>query len=888
MKSEIKIILEEVASNKAKGNCFEDLIRNLLSTQNYEVRGNINFSGMEIDLIANHKHREETLYVECKAKEKVSSDELTKFCFNVSHKKVKVGYFFRTNELEYQAGALLSEIKIDERYSNLTFFEPNKIIEMLKDSSMIFEPSSSLIEYSISKKILAVTYFGDFFIYLINESNAVPTKFIVVTAKNNEKPITQEHINTLKSRVDEIKNLELIIDFSNYKKNTSISNTNTIIETISEVQESENWYDYLPASSEKNHFVGRIDIRTQILNFFKDVQNNESIKRIFYLNGKSGWGKSSLVLEIKGRCRNQHYRNKFYSLAIDTRSATSDNFVALSLNKLIEKAFIDNFITKDIFFSEIEFTSNVDLLSSDSMKQFLDHLKNEDKYLILIFDQFEDVFRKKGFFKSFYKFLTDVTDKQPNLIVGFSWKSDFLVHSDDPSYHIWQQAKEQAREFTVNEFGEKEIDGIIKQLEGSVGDLEKSIKDRIKESSQGLPWLTKKLCIHIFDQIQSGLAKENLIESNLNIADLFKKDEERIEPNELKALRIIAKRAYDGNFFDETEVGDLIESYTITSLLHKRLIIRSGANYNIYWDIFRDYLVTGIIPLIGESYLLRQMVNSCIDVFLIFDSANKKETINSLATKHPKGIGDDALYNILTELRNIGLVQKENNYYSISKDVEISKDGFVKYITDKFQNYTPYLALKKESTSKINKDTVLQVLKNTFKQDFQDNTWDAYAKTLISWFVSSNLDIKSKLIEPRKGRGAGINKSKISIVNTEGLLPRSSLKEILEMLPLFLSDSTSINSKFFRDLLLLDIINENRELTLFGKKLIGSRDNDQSKILKDKVISLHKMNELNIEITNNPKIKAKDLVKKMPDSFFDGKEISSKIIYASKALSWLK
>lgn len=71
MKKEIKIILEEGASNKAKGNCFETLIRNLLSIHQYEIKQNIRFTGMELDLIAKHKHKaNEILYVECKAKDK--------------------------------------------------------------------------------------------------------------------------------------------------------------------------------------------------------------------------------------------------------------------------------------------------------------------------------------------------------------------------------------------------------------------------------------------------------------------------------------------------------------------------------------------------------------------------------------------------------------------------------------------------------------------------------------------------------------------------------------------------------------------------------------------------------------------------------------------------
>lgn len=54
MKSEIRILLEDGASNKAKGNCFENLIRNILYIHQYEIRGNINYSGMEIDLVATH------------------------------------------------------------------------------------------------------------------------------------------------------------------------------------------------------------------------------------------------------------------------------------------------------------------------------------------------------------------------------------------------------------------------------------------------------------------------------------------------------------------------------------------------------------------------------------------------------------------------------------------------------------------------------------------------------------------------------------------------------------------------------------------------------------------------------------------------------------------
>jgi len=885
MISEIRIILEDGTSNKAKGNCFEDLIRNLLSRHSYKIRQNLRFTGMELDLLAEHNFENSVLYVECKAKEKVTSIELRTFFANVYHHKADKGYFFRTQELEFDAGGLLNEYRADERYRNLTFFEPDDIIKMLSEGKLLFEPHSKLTNYIISKRIMAVTYFGDYLIYLINESNALPTKYIIVNAQQNDKQVDSDSIDKLTNKISELNNLTILPLISTEKVITVSSKTELVIETISEVQESENWYDYLPASANKNHFVGRDEIRTKILSYFKEIRNGESSKRIFYLNGKSGWGKSSLVLEIKDRCQNKHFKKKFYALAIDTRSAISDNFVALSFNKLIGAAIDDGFLQRNIFSKGITFTSSNDLLSSDSVKTLNENLRITDRFLVLIFDQFEDVFRKKDFFKTFYKFLTDVTDLKPNIIIGFSWKSDFFIQSDDPSYHIWQQAKEQAREFTISEFGEKEIDGIIKQLEGSVGQLDKGIKERIKESSQGLPWLTKKLCIHIYDQINLGLGKENLIESNLNILDLFKKDEERLSAPELKALKVIAKRAYDGSFFDETEVGDVIATDTISSLLHKRLIIRSGANYNIYWDIYRDYLVTEKIPIIGESYMLRQGVNLCLEVFLLFE-ASKAESMDTLLTKHPKGISAETLVNILIELRNFGFIQKNNDDYIVSIGIEISKQGFIDFITNRFHNYTPYLTLKKLSQNRISKSDVILVLKNIFKQDYQENTWDSYAKNIISWFLLSDLDIKNKLIEPTKGRGK--SKSSLILGDKSSLIPRSSLKEILEQIPLLSSNPCLINSKFNRDILLLDLIDSKSELTDFGKRVIASDEQTQIQQLKERTLTLPKMVSLQQLYTANKKIKAKDLIRQLPQDFFDGEKESSKVIYATKAMTWIK
>ena len=95
--------------------------------------------------------------------------------------------------------------------------------------------------------------------------------------------------------------------------------------------------------------------------------------------------------------------------------------------------------------------------------------------------------------------------------------------------------------------------------------------------------------------------------------------------------------------------------------------------------------------------------------------------------------------------------------------------------------------------------------------------------------------------------------------------------------------------KFNKDLLFLEIIDNKKKLTEFGKQLVKLRDTDEIKsILKNKCLEYKKFKILKKTLESNPKIKAKELIKILENNFFDGKEISSKIIYATKATSWIK
>lgn len=747
MKKQIKIILDPEKSDSEKGDFFEDLVRRIFETQRYNITKQVNFTGMEIDLIAKHRDRSETAYIECKARERLNSADIETFAFKVGHREANYGYFISTTEFEHQVAGLIEEMKGKEKYANLYFWGPDKIFELLGSANVITQLDHNKIKHTITKTILSHTYFGTFYI-LILMKNTIPSQFCAYNAEKASLIQDNEIIEKLKENIPEIKDLEFLPIPSEDKQRTE----KEFKETVAEVQESENWYDYLPASTK--HFIGRKDLRTDLFDFLNKISRKSTSRRVFYIDGKSGWGKSSLITDLRGRSKNKHYRKRYFVLAVDARSATSSTFLALAFNKLVENAINSDFLRPTLFNQKIDIISSFDILGSESIHQLLKDLEKQNKILIIIFDQFEDVFRKTGLYKAFHKFLLDVDEVKSNLVLGFSWKSEINIPIDHEAYHLWQQAKNFALCISMREFDPSEINGVIKQLEKSIGKpIDLNLKRRLIESSQGFPWLIKKLCIHTYKQIQAGKTIENLVEQDLNCEALFKDDVEGLSPEEIRALNYIAKCSFEGNFFDATEVDEKINEPVITALINNRRVVKSGTKYNVYWDIFRDYLVTGKVPPIGESYILRQYVNVCFDVYKLFKD-QEKFNLDEIKKLHPRHPGIRTLDNVLRELRSVGLIQKVGDYFQIGRlGISANEEDFREYISKKFERYTPYLKLSNLENKEIGISEIVSTLKDIFRgTSFTEKTWITYAKYLISWFQFSNLDIQNRLVGLKKGR----------------------------------------------------------------------------------------------------------------------------------------
>jgi len=740
MLSQIQIYTDPSASAKEKGDFFEDLLRKVMETQRYRVTQQIRFTGTEIDLLCEHMDRpHDTALVECKARANIVAADIKTFAYDVVvSKRAEYGFFVHTSEIIHEAAGMVHELR--ERYpKQLIFWGPDKIIELLEHCQLIAPLTESPQKDVLmpSKRILLYTYLGRFWVTIFT-NGVIPTHYHVADASNASNKIDDETTKWI-SNIDELQGLSRI----DSTRTPAIIKPILTFDSVAEIQEAEQWDDYRPVGAK--FFVGRKDIRHRLYQFIRAPLTGASSRRIFFVEGKSGWGKSSLIAELRARSRNKRNRNLFYILAVDSRSANTSEFVSLAVAKLVTGAATNGFIPTK--FSDINITSAYDTLASSEMQNLLSWLKENKRVLVIIFDQFEDLFRKEDLFRTFHKFMLDVHDQQGHFIVGFSWKSEINIPIDNPAYGLWQQARNLAEIFRLDEFLGYEVDRVLRQLEQFSGHrLPADLRRRLKESSQGFPWFTKKLSIHCYHQMQKGATPEDLVDQNLNVKVLFDEDMESIFPDEARALKLIAKRGYEGNPLDVAEVDDKIQEQEINSLLGKRLIVRSGVKYNVYWDIFRDFLVEGKAPILGESFLLRQYPAPCVRTlgFLLNKAPCKIEHVMTEA--EPIRVKKGTLLNWVRELRHLGAVTKVEGRYLLRPSIK-SLDDFKTYMNERLNSHIVVRSLRNVSADIVTQDHVINALRENFKgYGFAQKTWATYANYLIAWLRYSGIDFGHRLI----------------------------------------------------------------------------------------------------------------------------------------------
>jgi hypothetical protein len=89
-------------------------------------------------------------------------------------------------------------------------------------------------------------------------------------------------------------------------------------------------------------------------------------------------------------------------------------------------------------------------------------------------------------------------------MIGFAWKTDLVGWIEGHPYQFREDIRSAAETIVIDPFGSGEVSTIIDRLERSVKiKLGRDLRSRLREYSQGLPWLLKKLADHVLHELRA-------------------------------------------------------------------------------------------------------------------------------------------------------------------------------------------------------------------------------------------------------------------------------------------------------------------------------------------------------------------------------------------------
>lgn len=740
----------EVASvpdmpSKEKGDLLEVFAEDFLRIQNYEVERQVRVTAVELDLLCKHQVKGLTLYVECKAhRDPLSANELTKLLGTIGFRNYDEGWLISAGALGKDAKGFQHEWeqRSYEERRKLTIYTPDRIIDAFAAAGLIQLPPSARLPEGVSEGtrigdwVLLVTQNGRFWAAPTIE-HGVPSGVVVVDA-------TTGHLVTDAGLLREIGKTDtslatLDLEFAARKPpSTTPATASTPPDKVVEVEHGDSWADYRPARPQD--FVGRVDAQKTILSLLEDVRKGRTSTRVFAITGDSGMGKSSLIAKLRARSRNPWNRGKYFIYAVDSRAATNATYIAASLIKALREAALKGF--GEVAARDIEISDHADPLSSASIQAFLESLGRKRQIVCLVIDQFEELYSKPDLFPVFEEaqslFLSAVSAIS-SLVLGFAWRTDSTVQQDHPAYYMWHRLSDHRLEVALGPFPQTDSSRAVTLFEKELGEtLRPEIRRQVFEISQGYPWLLKKMCIHLFQQLRAGATQAELVET-LDVAALFDRDLQQLTHAEDTCLRVIARTAPA----DWYEVLDTSGPEVLRALQDKRLVVRSGDRVNVYWDIFREYILSRTVPSIPFSYIPS---SPSLDSFLHVASALSRETgLTPAELSKVSGLGEKTVGNVLRDLRMFGVAAGS---YSAPRLASEMPSGDPREVLERVRRVLSRHALTLELTKlgesvAVELDQIAEFLRSLNRTaSHSAKTWMTYAERMAHWLVAAGLLVR--------------------------------------------------------------------------------------------------------------------------------------------------
>ncbi|MCW2986831.1 MAG: hypothetical protein JWR63_4401, partial [Conexibacter sp.] len=555
-------------SNK-RGHLFEQFIAQLLGALGYEDAKsenlNVTNEGIELDVSARSRVTKQALVAECKAySANVSAGLVTSFFGKYVIKRAKdpqlAGLFVALPRLT--ADAKEQAEAANAAYPLFRHVGSHEITGLLHGAKLL--PSHDDGPSLRSDLTIVITEHG---LALAAKELDPKTRRATRVAVWGRNGLVPDPVIELISRTPFADGLSVVRHGGEHPPPVALIAREA--PTIIAVRGSGSDFEYqLPAAP--RYFVGRKSVDAELTRFVTERTRGGTL----VVNAKSGWGKSSLALQLARRTE----KAGGVALVVDSRTADRTDFVTAVLERLAVLA-VDKRLLKlpdDAAFSSLASTVRT-----------LEHavVLGRSRPLLIFFDQFENVFRDEVLTRSFRDLALLVQEVELPLTVGFAWKTDLVGWTEGHPYQLRDEIRASATVTSLEPLGPAEIGTLLGRLEKASGQkLERDLRRRLREYSQGLPWLFKKLGGHIISELAQGVTQEHLIREALNVQALFETDLAELTPAEQEALRRIARSAP----VPVSELDESVPSPILVSLLHKRLVVQVGERIDTYWDTFRD------------------------------------------------------------------------------------------------------------------------------------------------------------------------------------------------------------------------------------------------------------------------------------------------------------
>jgi hypothetical protein len=325
-------------------------------------------------------------------------------------------------------------------------------------------------------------------------------------------------------------------------------------------------------------------------------------------------------------------------------------------------------------------------------------------------------------------------------MIGFAWKTDLVGWTEGHPYQLRDEIRANASVLTLPPLDAREVETLLRRLERRIDQkLLPDLRQRLREYSGGLPWLVKKLASHLIREIALGATQERLLTDALNVQNLFEADLAELQPAEQEALRFVARFAPVA----ASEVMERASAPVVQSLIDRRLVVQVGERLDTYWDIFRDFLTTGRVP-IEDSYILRQSPRAVARLLAAVAERGGDTGVPELATA--LNTSENAIFNLARELRLLGVTAYEPNRVRLTEELWNADDreGAVrKRVTAALRRhraFSSFVRLAERVGSSVLFSEYARELPNTFPAvSVAANTWLVYARAFILWFEYGGL-----------------------------------------------------------------------------------------------------------------------------------------------------